>query len=333
MMIGTYLLKKSDLPKFIDALLPEYEVVGPKLIEGEPIFDYLKSGSDFVDSYTLLSPKEFLYPQTEEMLSYKKNNGEFIFSYSLDEKKRIIMGVKPCDVRGFQRIDPVLKEDPYYMSRRNNTLIFAFTCVTPCENGFCRNLGGPTLDKGFDLQFTDLGEEYLIEVGSERGKEIVEKTKDYLSPASDAHLKQKSSIVSDVISKLPDIKVNGVHELISWDDPIFKELGEKCISCGACNFACPSCFCYNVADYTLPVGGYRERTWDSCLLAGFARMAADNPRESEESRMRQRISHKFKYYYEVYNAQLCTGCGRCYAVCPVKIDLRDVLKHFWEVKK
>ena len=85
-MIETYLLKKSDLPKFIDTLLPEYEVVGPKLIEGEPIFDYLQSGSDFVDSYTLLSPKDFLYPQTEEMLYYKKRDGKFIFSYSLDEK-------------------------------------------------------------------------------------------------------------------------------------------------------------------------------------------------------------------------------------------------------
>lgn len=332
-MVEAYLLKKPDLPKFIDTLLPDYEVIGPKLINGEPIFDYLQHGNDLVDSHTLLSPKEFLYPQTEEMLHYKQSEGKVIFSYSLDEKRRIIMGVRSCDVRGFQRIDPVLKEDPYYMSRRNNTLIFSFTCVTPCENGFCRNLGGPSLDKGYDLQFTDLGDTYLIEVGSERGKEITEKTKTILSAANNTHLKQKDSIVSKVLSELPDIRVNEVAEQISWDDPIFKELGEKCISCGACNFACPSCFCYNVADYSLPNGGYRERTWDSCLLAGFARMAADNPRESEESRMRQRISHKFKYYYEVYNTQLCTGCGRCYAVCPVKIDLRDVLKHFWEVKK
>lgn len=328
--MGVYKIKKDKIYDFIDILLKEYEVIAPTTVYGEPVYAALKNGKEFTDAYTLISSKEFIYPQIEEIFRYNTYNNRFEVDYSYDMTKRIVIRIKPCDLRGIERLDSVFNNDPYFKARQENTLIFAFACSKPCENGFCKDLGGPSLDKGYDLQFTDIGEYYFIEVGSNRGKKIIEINEKIIEKAEDADLAAKNNVIADTIKKLPDIKVKGIEKVLQWDMEVIKEFADKCISCGACNFVCPSCFCYNVSDISMNGEGWRQRDWDSCLLAGFTRMASgENPREEITSRMRQRLFHKFKYFYEVYWEYQCTGCGRCYQVCPVKIDLRDFLTRVW----
>ncbi|MGQ4833555.1 MAG: 4Fe-4S dicluster domain-containing protein [Candidatus Asgardarchaeia archaeon] len=329
-----YKIKKENLPKFIDMLKQEYKVFGPKDVNGELIFGELDKGNEFVDEKTLLSPKDIIYPQIEEFLKIKRKNGDYKVEFQVDTEKKVVLGVRACDMRAFQRLDKTFKNDVFFKARRENTILIPFSCTKPCNSGFCKDLGGPSLRDGFHLQFTDIGEYYLVEVGTEKGRKIINKFRELFEEGTEEDIAKKNEIINKVLDELPDIKVKGVHQILDWNDPIIEEYANKCISCGACNYACPSCFCYNVADIVYDGEISRVRDWDSCLLPGFTRLAGgENPRKEAVSRMRQRLFHKFKYFYEIYGEYHCTGCGRCYEVCPVNIDLRDFLRRVWGRKK
>jgi ferredoxin len=121
--------------------------------------------------------------------------------------------------------------------------------------------------------------------------------------------------------------------------PIWGELASKYVECGACNFACPTCHCFLLAEAkvkrekpALPPA-YRQvgekferlRLWDSCQYAGFARVAGGaNPRKRREECFKNRFDKKFDFFYKHLNLYACTGCGRCIEACPAGIDLREV---------
>ena len=53
-----------------------------------------------------------------------------------------------------------------------------------------------------------------------------------------------------------------------FEDDIWKEYTLRCIACGRCTVACPSCSCFSVQDI-LPESkpaGERKRLWASCTL-------------------------------------------------------------------
>jgi sulfhydrogenase subunit beta (sulfur reductase) len=109
---------------------------------------------------------------------------------------------------------------------------------------------------------------------------------------------------------------------------IWEELGQRCLSCGACSMVCPTCYCYDVAD-EVELGsrdGSRVRIWDSCLYSSHALVAGgENFRKSRASRIKFRFYHKQRGFVAEYGRPSCIGCGRCIEVCPVKIDIIEVL--------
>jgi ferredoxin len=40
--------------------------------------------------------------------------------------------------------------------------------------------------------------------------------------------------------------------------------------------------------------------------------------------------HKFKYYVDRFGSIACVGCGRCIEVCPVGVDLTEILQKIQE---
>lgn len=69
------------------------------------------------------------------------------------------------------------------------------------------------------------------------------------------------------------------------------------------------------------------RIWDTCMFPVFTKEASGhNPRGLSKERVRQRVMHKYSYFVDNHGEFLCTGCGRCIAVCPVNLDIREVIR-------
>jgi sulfhydrogenase subunit beta (sulfur reductase) len=51
-----------------------------------------------------------------------------------------------------------------------------------------------------------------------------------------------------------------------------------------------------------------------------------NPRPNRKARTRNRINHKYSYYPGRFDVIACVGCGRCINLCPVNIDILDILE-------
>ena len=75
----------------------------------------------------------------------------------------------------------------------------------------------------------------------------------------------------------------------------------------------------------------RHKTWDSCILANFAKMAGvgglkPTPRPELRSRFENRLRHKFEWMVENLNVIGCVGCGRCEAACMGGSDVKALFK-------
>ena len=72
--------------------------------------------------------------------------------------------------------------------------------------------------------------------------------------------------------------------------------------------------------------GRRCRMWDSCMFAEYTlHTSGHNPRPSRRERVRNRVNHKYSYYVKNFGKIACVGCGRCIDLCPVNIDILDIL--------
>jgi ferredoxin len=192
-------------------------------------------------------------------------------------------------------------------------------------------MGGPSVENGYDLFMSDIGDAYVVEYGSPAGMELLAKHKG-AREATEADMSRFRAVqeakwprfthrLEVIISELPYLLA------ISYDNPLWEELGEKCLACGACTLVCPTCYCFDIVD-RLALNlkeGQRLRLWDSCQLPQFATVAGgENFRQARADRLRHRFFRKGKYLTEMFGKVGCVGCGRCLRSCLVHIDPVEV---------
>jgi ferredoxin len=169
----------------------------------------------------------------------------------------------------------------------------------------------------------------LLEGISKKGKDLLDNYKK-AEPVVDKDLAEIDKLQKQAESYLAEkVDVSGVRDKLNsiWDDPIWDEISNKCINCAACTYVCSTCHCFDVSDEGKHDTGSRIRLWDSCMFQLFTREASGhNPRGISTQRVRQRIMHKYSYFMDNYKEYLCTGCGRCVQVCPVNLDIREIIK-------
>jgi len=205
-------------------------------------------------------------------------------------------------------------------------VIIGVDCLNPNPNAFCPSLGTATAETGFDLMLTDIGDSYVVAIGSSKGEQLLTKYAE-TREATQAELAQRNSERQKALARYKvtlNISPEELPQLLdkSWDSPWWKEKSEKCLSCGSCIVVCPTCFCFDVQDdVTLNLKeGERYRQWDGCMLADFAAVAGGgNFRGDKESRFRHRMYRKGKYIWERYGKLGCVGCGRCASACLAEI--------------
>ena len=336
MQNNIYSITKKDLFDLLSRLAQDRRVFVPydykdKFVFGE--FDPAKEASIQLGGIRQTQPfKAFINPAREKIIPNENRAS----------KPVILAGVKQCDLSSLILQDYVfLKgdiEDPFYAFHRNNTTIISNDCTFAKETCFCIAMAGrPYPTKNFDLNLSLLDDFFLVEVGTEKGKAIINGYKTFFKGVRSNDLARRDRIREEVCGQINDfIKKRGTPDTVQikgvikkhYDNlPMWQDHSSTCVECGACNLVCPTCHCFLLFDGRSDTKIGRGRVWDACLYKTFARVAGGaNPRKHLYERLRNRFDKKFAFFPEVLDYTACTGCGRCIEACPGNIDLREVLK-------
>ncbi len=336
-----------------------YSVIGPSLTDNAIVLARIDSGSDLPlgwtdvqgpGSYRLektgdssrfsynvgpTSWKRFLHPPAVELVRIRRRDGTLQFSQSDPETHRMaFIGVRACELAAIAIQDEVFlgsrTVDRTYSARRNDLLIVAVNCGVAGANCFCASMGtGPRCMSGFDLVVTEIIDgdrvEYLIESGSLAGIELLTRLDGRVPQPED---KTNADLAVTKAEKMMGraMSTSGIRDLLvnQPDHPRWAEVAQRCLTCGNCTMACPTCFCTTTTDaVTLDGEAIRTRKWDSCFSLDFSGLHGHAVRSSSLSRYRQWMTHKLATWHDQFGTSGCVGCGRCITWCPVGIDIRE----------
>ncbi len=328
---------KKDVGKLLGQWSQEFEIFVPSR-EGDNVKITQWDGGDtsFLDWYrnTVIPPKASFLPNLEEMFRFQKDKQSYNLELpSSDEQKKLIFAIRPCDANAMAILDLTFKEDyedPYYLSRRKDTLLVGLGCSRPYDSCFCTSMKSDPFDStNVDIMFTDIGDEFLIEGITEAGKELVAMTEG-LAQATRADTVKARKVKDESYNKITrKIDTSDMDQklLASFEDEEYWEgIAAKCISCGVFTLLCPTCYCFDINDEMVRQQGTRTRCWDSCAFPIYTRMPMENPREEKWQRVRQKVCHKYEFYPMNYDVIACTGCGRCIRLCPVNWDITQTVE-------
>lgn len=336
-----YFISRSDFFDWMKELSRERDIFYPQMRNDDWVYEQWpgENGVEFEPSEyrAVESLKKFLFPARVEVAHFPP--GEI--KEKQTSRQRVIAGLKACDLTCLPVLDYIFKEgdfsDPFYAAVRDNTILISQDCTGFKEVCFCPVVGGqPYPLSGFDLNLTPLSDGYLVETGSEKGAELLEKQPSSFQPAGPEQLESREELRRKVLSDLnkqlaeqDQIKEAPVAEEVKAksENKLWEEESLPCVECGACNLVCPTCHCFVLEEIATFSGSLKLRNWDSCQYPGFSRVAGGaNPRARRSERLSNRFSKKFEFFPEVIGGIACTGCGRCIEACMGKIDIRKILK-------
>lgn len=285
---------------------------------------------------TVRSPKDFFFPQTEDLMKFK-TEGKTIEVEDIRTEKEdfVVFGVRACDVKSFDILDRVFLTEPmdsFYANRRSHGVIVSLACTRPSETCFCKTFGiDPSIPAG-DISAWKTETEIFFEANTDKGKALLDSLADLTEDCDDTAVTEQKAKISAVMDKLPlsDLTTDAfgggkTSELFDSDE--WDELSSACLGCGTCTFVCPTCQCYDIKDFNTGNGVIRFRCWDSCMYSDFTKMAHGNNRLTQKERFRQRFMHKLVYYPENNDGLFsCVGCGRCLNKCPISMNIVKVMK-------
>lgn len=285
---------------------------------------------------TVRSPKDFFFPQTENLMEFK-TSGKYIeiLDTRSESEDFVIFGVRACDVKSFDVLDRVFLSEPvdsYYASRREHGVIVSVACTKPSETCFCKTFGIDPAEPAGDVTVWKTETELYFKANTDKGQALMTKLEALTEDATDEAVNQQKEKISAIMNKLPlkDLTTDafgGGKTQKFFNAPQWDELSQACLGCGTCTFVCPTCQCYDIKDFNTGNGVIRYRCWDSCMYSEFTRMAHGNNRLTQKERFRQRFMHKLVYYPENNDGMFsCVGCGRCISKCPISMNIVKVMK-------
>ena len=328
--MGIFITGKADFHSSIQKIIQEREVYGAKRKTPSFVFDKLLAAEELCLDYdiSVLPPTKYFLPSRESLIQFSLASEPSMHS-SVEVKPCTVVGIHPYDLHAVKLLDAVFTgslTDINYRARRGAIAIIGVDCLNPWPYSFAASMGTAMPPRIFDLWLTDLGEQYLIEVGSNMGEDLLKR---YLKTksASETQISQRDKLRNESLNKyqlsldMSPQEISGVLDR-TWNSPLWEELGQKCFSCGSCTMVCPTCVCFDVRDrMELNLKkGKRYRQWDSCMFDGFAKVASgEDFRPTGTARLRHRLHRKGKYMLERWGELGCVGCGRCVHACLVDI--------------
>ena len=342
--MNAYIVTQEQIPLLFAQWQKKFKLFVPQQKDKFYLLEEYVPGAEISLDYDLIytPPKKFLFPPYEDLLEFNLNTLESKAIFQAEPQ--IIFGLHPYDIKAINQLDQLMDEPPMdlnYRARREQTIIMGLTPLRIAPTAFWAFVGADHVDFGFDLFWTKISAgTFLVEIGSPRGQELLLSQGSILpATSSEKEMAQKkqAAIVAEAKKQNPlKLSWQEVAKVMakSWDSYLWTEKARKCLSCGSCNFICPTCYCFDIKDQVddLLKTGKRYRTWDGCMLKGFAQIAGNhNFREQTFERYRHRYMRKGKYIYDRLGELGCVGCGRCVQSCPAGIaNPLEVFNTLWE---
>ena len=351
-------LPRSEIEALVAALRAAgRRVIAPTVREGAVVYDEIQTAAqlpsgwsdeqsagryrlirrsdDRVFAYTVgaTSWKRFTFPP-DVPIGIATRVGTFGFEQPpVAAEPMAFLGVRGCEIAALHMQDRVFTGGPFtdedYRARREAALIVAVQCTTASSTCFCTSMGtGPEVRAGYDILLTEIDEGFVVSAGTAAGVAIVEKlpTRRPTHAETGAAVDSVEAVRTGMGEPLP---IPGIHERLKHqlDNPRWGVVAERCVECGNCTMACPTCFCTSVVEHSDMEGktSTTQRLWDSCFDQGFAKVAGGDFRARPRDRYRQWLTHKFSSWMDQFGSMGCVGCGRCITWCPVHIDVREEL--------
>jgi sulfhydrogenase subunit beta (sulfur reductase) len=239
------ILSKEDFSEFVNALVNDesLNVIGVKSKGNKFAFGPLDSADELRLDYdvTLLPPKKYFFPQRETLFTYSLANGQSAKNPA-ETKATVIIGVHPYDIVALFHMDEIFREtksDPYYFEKRNSTIIIGVNIQKMSKWNFSPFMGSATVDYGYDLMLTDLGNRYAISVGSLKGGELLAKYAKNVTSALTRDITlvgQKKREIVNMSKQKFDFPTDLIPELLKktyGESGFWEEHSEKCLACGS----------------------------------------------------------------------------------------------------
>jgi sulfhydrogenase subunit beta (sulfur reductase) len=355
------IIERGQLDALLDALRQRgYTVIGPTVRSRALVYDELHSadelpagwvdvqeggtfrlqrsgdGALFAHTVGHDSLKRFLFPpQLSIWRARRGSDGGLEVDAPEPPPRYAFLGVRSCDLHAVAIQDRVFIGDRYvdadYEARRRDAFFVAVNCGRAGGTCFCVSMDtGPRVTAGFDLALTELldddGHRFVVEVGSERGAEVLSAL-EHRDAEGDERNAPDAAAERARASMGRTLDVTDIRDLLqaNAEHPRWDEVADRCLSCGNCTLVCPTCFCSTVEDTTDLAGGETEHTrlWDSCFTLGHSYANGGSVRRSGRSRYRQWMTHKLSTWIDQFGTSGCVGCGRCITWCPVAIDITE----------
>lgn len=318
-------LSKSEAAKRFAQWTEKYDVYAPMLMEGEGCFsdtDVIRYGkvsslddivwdkkSDYSFKETLLPINETLFYYTEDQTTVPKG-----------PQKGLLIFLRSCDLHAVKRLDDIYLnnkfEDFYYARIRERAKFILMGCETSCQSGFCVSMG-TNQNNDYDAYMKVDGDTVYADVKCDELKDFTQE---------DIPCDVTPDYVTENIEKVT-LPKNLSNE--SFTKEIWQEYGDRCITCGRCNFACPTCTCFTMQDIFYKDNakvGERRRVWASCQVDGYDEIAGGiGFRKTKGDRVRFKVMHKIYDFEKRFGYPMCVGCGRCDDICPEYISYSNLI--------
>ena len=330
------ILKKENLGKLVASVNGKGgRFIAPVLDARQVVFKDVARAEDIVSDYILArnSYKEYVFPQTEVVADFTvEKHGVDLKSREVEARETVVLGARPCEATSLSSLRAIFTWDyidEFYTKREDTLVVITVACTKADEACFCTTVGlSPETKTGSDVYLleTESGD-YIVETMTEKGKAFVERHK---AAFTEGGAKAKALVMPEKIGTIDLNKVGArLKDKSHYDDQVWARLTRKCIGCGACTFVCPTCHFFDITDEGTAFAGERRKNWDACQYDTFTLHASGhNPRHYQYQRWRNRFMCKFNFYPEKFASKGCVGCGRCIRVCPVRLDITEVMEEF-----
>ncbi|MHB8921267.1 MAG: 4Fe-4S dicluster domain-containing protein [Halothiobacillus sp.] len=353
-------LPRDRFQTLIDQLMSAgYDVIGPQVRDHAIIFDHLtgvdqlpigitdeqapgryrleKSDSarcfDWATGPQALKPMTFVSRETL-WRSDRRPDGSLAFREEpMATRPTAIIGIRACDLAALSIHDRHFMHganpDPQYSQRRQSLFLVAVNCMRSAATCFCTATGdGPRARSGYDLSLSELDEGFILEVHTERGRDIVVLLD--VVEATSAQIERANTGIEQAAKQQQRTLPAGPLQdklVAAVEHPHWQTLNDRCLSCGNCTAVCPTCFCQTHGDEISLDGRQTShvRQWESCFNPDHSYIHGIVIRAERPQRYRQWLTHKFGTWEEQFGRSGCVGCGRCIAWCPVGIDVTEEL--------